>query len=1594
MSRTPSPLRMSIALGAVCALVAVWPSSASAQVCAGPVAWSAEPPVNDSAPRCLNFIYCNEPELEGPTIEVEDGCDPAAGPCTIFGVVGVVAVGNHLNSPSNFPGSSPLRLEWRDSSGSFVGSCGNPGGAIFDERGDGTISRSFQCGDAGGGEVYELTARVCAGASSCTETATVDIDLTDGAAARALCPRPPVETDCSDEEDCESCLGGGTGGGGPGAAPGGGAGASGGGPWGGGGGTGPGAVLRYRADGPVQSSMPGGVTWSPGLGRFWSHSYAQRLVDDTSVAAPAARVWLITGSAVYRRFDDADGDGVFESVTPTSVYRALETVVGGGWTLTDLDGTVTTFDATGRWLATADRNGNSTSASYADARLDLVTFPDGRSEDFAYDAGGMLESITEIGVDGSTTRTWTYTWSGVDLARIDRPDGTALEYFYDDPGNPGWMTRVDLVGADGTSRRVVRAWEHDALGNVTHMWRGAIDFASGVDRWQIAHDDPLLPRVTTVTDPLGVVSTYTWDTDRQSVNEKAKLVRLEGDCPACAVAPNAQRFFVDAANPFRVTREIDGRGLETHWTYDANGRPTARIEAFGTPRERTTEWTYDPAFPAFVDSIRRESVEGFPSERVESSIFDAVGDRTSSTIAGVEDGQAFAHTTTYGYNAGGSLETIDRPGLGTDDVVTFTYDPTRGNGLLVRDSRIDPLVGATAYGHDAFNRRISVTDPNGVVTETEYDALDRVRFVRERGATPAEDLVTEWRYTTFGDLFQIVLPRGNAIEHAYDAAGRLVSIERKADDQASTRGERVVFTLNGFGQRTVEERQSWDGAAWITDARTESVYSTRCHVDRTIEGLPGEEQSVTEYGYDCNGNLDRIWDANHPNDGTTAPTTESVYDELDRLVTVRQPWGGAGGGTLETSYDYDVQDHLVEIVDGEGTVTSFVYSDRDLMTDEVSEVSGTTTYAYDQRGLLTTRTDARGVVETRAHDALDRPTLVDYPDDTLDIVYTYDDPAVPFSTGRLTSIARDGESVDFRSDRFGRRLQEGPLVYAYDANGNRTSIEYPGGVITSSTYDFADRQSTLDVTLPDSTIVPIVSASRYASHGPLVELALGNDLVETRAFDARYFPDSITVTGTTTLLDWDYTTDALGNPTAIDDVVAPGASRSFAYQDVQYFLTTGDGPWGDLSWTYDRAGNRLSETRGSTTDAYRYLPNAAVTGNTGRLDQVQLGLGGLRTFTYDAAGHQARVDSAGAIVDRAYDDDGRLASLSLPATESSSSFRYDARGFLRQATTTAPAAPGTGVFCDGFESGDTSAWGGSGSTCFETTAIEPVYSDAGLLHSPDARGAPASTRAVLMFGGRPVAQVEGSSAGGMSVRWLTTDHLGTPILLTDENGATLWTGGFEPFGRDFAGAAAAGVLLRLPGQWADQSWTALETDLAFNVHRWYQPNLGLYTRPDPIVWNALGHHYLYVLGRPTSLIDPLGLFPEDRTADRADALARDLRDDLDCIQAVRDEVRATGTGHTRYQHCMGNCLITKRCKTGRAGAVAASLAKEFGDVYRCVVQRQAGNCNSAFQPKDFEDNERGRDCPRDQSCEDRCKSLLEAREPPAGPFGPLAPPEN
>ncbi len=252
--------------------------------------------------------------------------------------------------------------------------------------------------------------------------------------------------------------------------------------------------------------------------------------------------------------------------------------------------------------------------------------------------------------------------------------------------------------------------------------------------------------------------------------------------------------------------------------------------------------------------------------------------------------------------------------------------------------------------------------------------------------------------------------------------------------------------------------------------------------------------------------------------------------------------------------------------------------------------------------------------------------------------------------------------------------------------------------------------------------------------------------------------------------------------------------------------------------------------------------NYAASGNSPLLDQV-FPPAGSRQYTFGDAGHLEFFDAGANEVDFEVDDEGRVESITREPggqeQEDAAAFTYDGRSFLYRT--------------------DRSHSGGS-----SLAYVAPTYGSEGRLYGlvrQDSPTGPVEELSVFYFAGRPVAQLKTVDLEEELI-YLTTDHLGTPLLATDDGGFDIWAGPLEPFGEDtFQNALGSDVFLRLPGQWVDSIWqgASLGVDVYYNVHRWYEFGAGRYSRPDPLGINGGGPNvYIYAVQRPLFNTDPLG----------------------------------------------------------------------------------------------------------------------------------------
>lgn len=106
------------------------------------------------------------------------------------------------------------------------------------------------------------------------------------------------------------------------------------------------------------------------------------------------------------------------------------------------------------------------------------------------------------------------------------------------------------------------------------------------------------------------------------------------------------------------------------------------------------------------------------------------------------------------------------------------------------------------------------------------------------------------------------------------------------------------------------------------------------------------------------------------------------------------------------------------------------------------------------------------------------------------------------------------------------------------------------------------------------------------------------------------------------------------------------------------------------------------------------------------------------------------------------------------------------------------------------------------------------------------------------------------------IYYFINDHMGRPLMVTDEERNVVWEAEPLPFGetRVREGATVENNL-RFPGQYFDQ-----ETGLHYNYHRYYDPNIGRYLRPDPIGLKGGNGIYCYALNNPLNWSDPYGMW--------------------------------------------------------------------------------------------------------------------------------------
>ena len=576
---------------------------------------------------------------------------------------------------------------------------------------------------------------------------------------------------------------------------------------------------------------PTSTSSSSPLGKGWTANNFQTLgVNIASQQQTVLKLERPDGRVEF--FDCAQSTCVGDQDTQLTVNKVLDPLTSQttGFEVYTADNILESYSPEGQLLSTTDTSGQVTSMGYdISDQLETVTDHFGRVTTYSY-LNGKVATMTDP--DGQI---YHYDYDANDnLIKVTYPDDTPgtltdnpfKEYLYEDISFPNHITGVINENGDR-----INTWGYDTQGRALYS-----ELTNGLSRVDLTYNTG---GTTTVTDALGAVNTFTF-TDVAGV---ARPTTITGGPCGSGCSGQSQSAIYNIFNGDLFSR-TDFEGNETRFnTYNSRRLETSRTEAYGTVDARTitTDWHASLRLPIKITEPGKETTFTYTATGLMLT-------RTETDTTTLD-----TRTTTYTYDTNGNVLTIDGPRTDIDDITTYTYD-TMGNRASMS---IDPdgagpepahVTNYTSY--DNSGRLLSMTDPNGVVTDLTYDERGRL-LTRTIAPGTSGIATTTFEYDDVGNLTKLITPDSNELIYIYDSANRLIEINDR-------QGNSIEYTLDDQNNRTQEDIYQSNGVLRKTQTRMFNSLSRLIHdIDSNNE--------TTIYGYDDNGNLISTTDANTHN---------------------------------------------------------------------------------------------------------------------------------------------------------------------------------------------------------------------------------------------------------------------------------------------------------------------------------------------------------------------------------------------------------------------------------------------------------------------------------------------------------------------------------------------------------------------------------------------------------------------------------------------------------------------------------------------------------------------------------------------------------
>lgn len=425
----------------------------------------------------------------------------------------------------------------------------------------------------------------------------------------------------------------------------------------------------------------------------------------------------------------------------------------------------------------------------------------------------------------------------------------------------------------------------------------------------------------------------------------------------------------------------------------ANGNLTQLKTDFGDKYKQTVVNTYAPAPSTRPMMTGRVATTTSSAEapNPETGTTNTITDNAPSTsftylgstalvesVTSVSGSPSNTLTTTHTYDSQGRgrLELTKLNGSSFSEYTTFKA--TQFNDLDLPEKTEDAYGHETTIGYHGWSGQpVSVTDPNGGVVSTTYDALGRVTSV-------TESLFARTSATTYSDDGHIDVTLDNRTLRSAFKSTTTTTAQPTVVSHFDRVGRPIRTTKTGYGGQVINTDVGYDklgrtvGVSLPTVGTpsewTRTTYDDLGRVEiitapngtSTTNSYDGRTTTVTVNASDrvaqttktevnAQGNTIKVWNPDPDSPTGAASSTVSLEFRLDGFGRMRETW-------LEGSDGADAKKRIIAD-----------YDDRGNQTDLIDPDKGHWHYTPNELGQTVSQTDPNGTVTTTSFDPLGRP---------------------------------------------------------------------------------------------------------------------------------------------------------------------------------------------------------------------------------------------------------------------------------------------------------------------------------------------------------------------------------------------------------------------------------------------------------------------------------------------------------------------------------------------------------------------------------------------------------------------------------------------